>query len=437
MKRFLTLVLFVLVALGAFAEGTVEQSAPRVIRVAWEGADWKAPVQDPWFQGGWLKDNLIPKFERETGIKVIAKEYPTNKPELQDADLKSDEPFDVFTAYSSRVSRLRDLAVDLHKYVPKYVLAKFVPEQLAQWEYNGKLFALPHAGWTAFFCVDKTIADEVGFTGLPADENYDRSWSLDQFNDLIRLVKAQGKAWGSFLFAGDRNGDYWSAYGWIAAFGGRLYKDGQVAFDSPENRAALKYMKWLRDQGYVPPGIAGYTYKDLFDYWKRNEMATCGGNIGFVAQPGLKQQGVDAGLVKELHKGIMMEWPSATGKHVPIMYGPDAVTIIDNGDEQRIKDAELFVEYLTSPDSMYARAGVGKWVPLFDPRKPPEPIQWWKQTDKTMKVAGVFDMAAGQRGQTELRNLWASMLQGYFNGNLTLDEAVAFFTKGAREIISR
>lgn len=435
MRKILAVVLFALIALCAMTEGMEEQTGDRYIRFAYEGIDWECNATDTWYQGGWLLDNLIPQFERETGITVIVTEYPCGKPELQDADLKSDEPFDVFNAYASRISRLMDYSVDLYDYIPEYVLGKFIPAQLEQWVSDGKLFGLPHAGWTAFFCVDTTVTERVGFE-MPDNADYDRSWSIDQFNDLLARVKGRGDGmYGTYLFAGDRNGDYWSAYGFFAGFGAKLYENGRPAFDSPEARQALAYLKWLQTEEHVPPGIAGYMYSDSFNAWKRNAVATIGGNLGHVT--GMKQQGLDAEMVTELHTTAMMEWPSATGNRVPIMYGPDAVCVIDNGDPQRIKDAALFAEYLSSPDSHFARSGLGKWSPLFNARKPAEPLNWWKITSATMKSAGVYDMGAGFEGQTELRNLLATMLQGFFNDDLDIEGAIEFWTDGADRIIGR
>lgn len=442
MKKTAFMISLILAVAGILAWGTASAEYADQIVMGSEGPPngWISnfPEKAPWFQGDWITDNLIPQFESETGIKVDFHPYADQPMQMMADDLQSKTPPDVILAFASRVAALRPYAADLEAYLPSGYLARFNPSFLEAWRYDGKLFALPHVGWTAFYAVDKTLAEQVGAADLlPADDNPDRSWTLNTFKEFLRRVKAANlpDTWGTVLFANGTGGDYWSTYGFLAGFGAKLYDNGRVAIDTPQGRDALEFMRWMVEQGYAPPEVAAYSYRELIDGWQKNRFASSGGNVTWVigGTGGFKATGVTNGFAKTEHKAVHMEWPHVAGlKNTPIMFGPDAVIVIDNGDPARIRAAVKFAtEYLSSDQTHLARMEGVKWSPLAAPPQSPRPgveTPLYRQLTAMIGRSGVWDMGFGITANSALRDLWARLMQLFFNGDLTAGEVTRRFT---------
>jgi len=136
-----------------------------------------------------------------------------------------------------------------------------------------------------------------------------------------------------------------------------------------------------------------------------------------------------------LHEGVLVEWPSSTGKHTPVFYGPDAVMMVDTGDEARMEAAGLLAAALCSEETVRARVGIYKYVPLAEfTRFLPMPREV-EQMTKLINTGGTFNMGAGYEKYRSLRNLWASALQRMFLGVKTPTETAEWFAQRAAPLL--
>jgi len=443
MKRFLILMMMVLLTFSVFAEGQAEEEKPIIFAIV---NDYPAAkVHDADFEGWLYKDRIVAPFTAATGIEVTIRKYTDatdNTAKSLDMDLASGDSSDVILSYGGRVNKFAnaDFGVNLYEALPQEFIDQFAPSALKQFERNGELFTLPMPGWATCMMVNVDLFEEAGVTDiLPADDDPDRSWTIAEFDRAVKAVTALGdEYYGYYLIAKECGGDYW-IMNMLGGFGAKLYEDGKVALNCPAGIEGMEYIHYLHENGYVPYGASGLFDGDMASLYFTGKLGT----RGYVPM------GADAGEISfkdgkndKPFKSILMEYPHIEGvvDGVPPCYGPDATMVIDNGDPVRLAKALKFIEWLAGADSQSVIAkSFAKFSPLTTviTEREPGPIGTAKaQMAQIIKGRGIYDMGVGFPVYNELRQIWLAVFQGMLTNAITPKEAVEEFERRGNKLLS-
>ena len=430
----------ILLTTMAFAEGQQEEEKPLIFAI--EGDGENAKLYD-----GWLyKDNIIPAFEAATGIKIELREYTSvvdSTTQSLDMDLASNESSDVIMNYAGRVNKYAnpDFGINLYEALPKDFTNQFKESALAQFERDGKLYALPMPGWATCLIVNVDLFEQAGVADvLPADEDLDRSWTLAEFDRAVKAISALGDDYyGYYIIAKEAGGDYW-IFNMLGGFGAKLYENGRVALNTPEGIEGMEYIHYLHEKGYVPFGASALGDYDMGALYFSGKL----GMRGYV--PGGVTAGeavVKDGIAAKTFKSILMEYPHKEGigiTGVAPCFGPDAIMIIDNGDPEQIKKAAKFLEHVAGAE---VQTFLQKVSNKFSPLKtagPPEGQdragEAMRQMAQIIKKNGIYDMGIGLPVYNELRQVWLAIMQGMLTNAITPEQAVAEFEERGNKLLS-
>ena len=235
MKKFFLIVLFFLMAFGLIAGGQ-KSADTRPLKLGIEGADFAGMGGSVIFDEyplGYFQSVALPQFERDTALEVLFHVYKGEAAQnikIMDSDLVSDYPADVILSYGGRINRYSNYryGVDLSKYLPAKFLALFKESALEPFQSEGIQYALPISAWATNMIVNKTLIERAGVGHLlPADDSMDRSWTVKEFTEMLKAVKAlDDGSFGFFIIAAMTGGDYW-ILNLFAGFGAEYYKEGE------------------------------------------------------------------------------------------------------------------------------------------------------------------------------------------------------------------
>lgn len=438
--RNLTIILTILLlALPLFAGGQEEVGQLKLGieggHQVWMGRDRKE------FPDGIFVSYLLPKFEAETGISVDLKCYQTDySSKTMDSDLSSDYAPDVLLSYGGRVNKYSNprFGVDLNEYLPAEFMDMFKESALKPFQYEGVQYALPISGWATCMNVNVDLVERAGMGHIiPADDDMDRSWTIEEFTELMKAVKAlDDGSYGFFILAAMTGGDYW-VLNMLAGFGAKYYDQGQIAIDTPEGVEALTYLKWLHDEGYVPPGAAGLSHVERGEMFQRGKIA-CIGGVGTGARD-IPAAGFKNGLIDKPFRCVNMEYPHDPAKMsgTPVCFGPDAAMIIDNGDEARVKAAAKLLMYVAGPEVQECKQVIGYFSPLKESPDLFVDNIYMKWVESIVQKNGTWDQGIGHRYYSDVREIWLAHFQGMLTGVLTPKEGLEKFQRAANSMLGK
>jgi hypothetical protein len=434
----LTFALALILIIGAMAFGSGKGDTEEVsiegltINYGRQGPDWP----NEWFaenelagkwQGKIWGDYLGPKFTEETGINVTVKSLPEgdNTVKVIDTYLASDDPPDIVYIYGGKTAKYgtKRYAVNMRDYLPDAFFDQFIPSAIAQ--FNPKpdevIRILPASAWIVTGTMNADLAREIG-SYVPAKEASDRSWTLEQFEDMARKARDAGK-YATYI-PGSSGG--YDILGWYAAFGATLFdENGNLAINSAEGIAAAKYMKWLDTEQFAWPGSAQNTWGDSIQQFQNTK------EIVFISgTPGRGNKYFDFEII---------EYPRAPGvDKVPVMSGADAWIVFDNktvyGEEKGEAKIRAAIKLL---QAWAGREGVTHHAQLTMGRVMPFPNDVWENEDRIfvkhgvamMKKNGIFDMAMGSPFYNIIRRNLGTAHQSMFTRERTPKEALDWFVK--------
>ena len=376
----------------------------------------------------WLlyRDLFLEGFPYKVEIRNYAADSTTIK---MDADIAGGDAPDVYWDYLGRVNKYANSKYALPINITFEELDDYLPSALAPVMKDGEVYALPGSSWASMMIVNKRLVESVGMGALISDI----SWTIDEFLMVVTEVQEKygSEYYGFPLFAAGTGGDYWSSFGWLAAFGAKLYENGKIVIDSPEGIAALEFMKFMSDSGIAAPGAAGLGYKVSVSAMQAGNFVAAGNSSTAVQKP---QDLLDGSGVTD---AIIMEWPKAPGvDKVPVAVGPDAGMVFAST-KHPIEAMEL-LRYLNSTENQRIMVVVnGRFASKksvgADAVK--DNHSWVTATDIILRN-GVFDTGVGLERYSEVRNLYPPMLQAIFTGELTIQEAVDRFVREGNKVIN-
>lgn len=324
-----------------------------------------------------------------------------------------------------------ELALPIDEYVSAEFLAGWVPGALDIHTQGGHVYGLVGTAWCQMATVNWTLAEDVGLLHLvPSEDDTDPRWSVEDYMTIVRELP-EGY-WATTLFATKASGDYWQL-GFLSGFGAELWKDGQIAINSPKGIQAVQWLADLRE--YAPPGSAGNTYAEMMGNWGAGKNFVCGGSIGY--SRGLEAN-FENGKSDRQYQGMLINFPNMPGEVSQVQMGPDSVVAF-----KRTKYPQLAVELasiVVGFDAQSLRTYDGGRFPTLSAVPYPPNLNPLVGTEyqvllNAVAKGGLMDLGMGSPHYDEIRGMWARTLQAIFLDLATVPDALAEFQDSANAII--
>jgi len=300
---------------------------------------------------------LVSEFNKSNSwgmrVEITAFDSPGLLSEQVRNTLYSGKLPDVLAGYSYQVTSWDKNAktlVDLNAYLEDFVWGLPAEDQAdfypAFWQQvnPGKRLGIPLHRTALGLYYNQTWAKELGYTAPPKT-------SLEFEQQACAAARKNGDETGGWMITPETS----TLVGWMYAFGGSLVSpDGKgYRIDTPENLAALTFLKGLHTQG------CAWTTTQLYpqdDFANRKALFVIGSTTGLASQAAAFQSGATG------DQWTVIPFPEETNSSVPfvspvvIAHGPDLM--ITHTTPERQLAAWLFTRWLVSPEvqSRWVRA---------------------------------------------------------------------------------
>ena len=211
------------------------------------------------------------------------------------------------------------------------------------------------------------------------------------------------------------------AYLW--GFGARFFADGdgsRVVLDTPEGRAALRFLNDLAGSGLAVPGAAGLNDDDMWALWQSGRLAVTGG------YPYLETLAAGADTPFEPY---FVNYPHEKDRPAPPVT-PDthAVAVFASENEAENEMAAQFAEYLAGSGWAVALSrALGDMTVHASLEGELALSEQYAGLKKVMDECGILSYGPAYAGWSALRPLYASELQAMFSGTKTPEQTAADF----------
>jgi ABC-type glycerol-3-phosphate transport system substrate-binding protein len=321
---------------------------------------------------------------------------------------------------------------------------------------DGKVYALPVTVAVNAFAINLTLAEKVGFD-VP-DRDY---LTIDEFVTFSKLIKDSGipDTFGTAIWAAN-TGSQGVTFQWFASFGATFFENSdytKTTINSPEGLQALKFMKYMLDEGFIPPeagvldddeGLALFARGEQGGQWMR-----AGGMLTMITNA------VKQGMLDEPFDLVFMTWPSNFNNGVPMTSGGNTGMVIDSGDDQINALSCRLLELMTGPDAQSKTIAPGAgYVTRYDALEPPQD-PWPESVPLNMEVYeasklydpgfkhytkisdlygkyGSYDIGASTPYAGAIATAWLTVVQPYFAGDISAEDALADFEAKINKIVS-
>jgi len=430
MKRITIALMLILLVSSVWATGkteTVTQNGgfPGTLTLGVQGGDRQAgfdkngkfiPEDERSDDLMYWRDLILAGFPYNVEIRNYAADSTTIK---LDADIAGGDAPDVYWDYLGRVNKYANSKYAVPINLTFEELDDYLPSSLIPVMKDGELYALPGTFWAAIMVVNKTLIESVGLGNILAD----RSWTISEYLMVVDTVQQKygDEYYGYVLFAAGTGGDYWSSFGWMSAFGAKLYDNGKIVVDSEEGIKALEFMQLMNESGIAMPGAAGLDYKANLSAMVNGNVVAAGNSSNIAFTPLELKDG--SGFIE----AYIMEWPRAPGiTEVPVAVGPDAGMVFAST-QHELESKEL-LRYINSTkvQQMICKAN-GRFASRKSIGNVVKNNPAWITATDIINRNGTFDTGVGLEKYSEVRNLWPPTLQAIFTGELTVTEAIKRF----------
>jgi multiple sugar transport system substrate-binding protein len=231
---------------------------------------------------------LVPEFEKLTGIKVLMEIYSQDEfMNKRLIDLSSGAgTFDVVMIDQAIVQYARAGWIEpLDTYfadsklidINQYDMTDFLPSMIKEGKVDGKLYGLPVTAAVQMLFYRKDVLEE---NGLKVPETFD-----ELYNTAVAINKPGEMA--GMLLRGEKIHCAWSSVGFVWAYGGRIFDDPnnpkKSMFNSPQAAEGITmYAKLLQDAG--PRGVGNYTWYEALADFQQGKAAMYIDNAPFMSQ---------------------------------------------------------------------------------------------------------------------------------------------------------
>ncbi len=412
-------VVLALFAWTAYGEGRAEAKPMEIVVLHApttkipENTIYKGPLK-----GGDLWTAALSQVRPDITVRKIAVDLSTGAAMTMDALVASGQAPDVYLDAAMRTAKymVPGFALALDKYVGDW--DDFFPGGLDAVRRGGKIYGIPWATWLTTMNTNTDLLARAGYEVKPG-------WSIEDFLAMCRKVKALGDgSSGTYLFAGNQSSDQWWMP-WFAAFGARYYAVGDYSrntLNSPQAVAALKFMKSLVDEGYVPRGAASNTDTEALTAFKAGKIATGSMQAAHAVGSGFRYR--------------FVEFPRAPGvAPVGAAAGLTSIIVHESKDEARNKAAALVAWTMTSPEAQ--RLNVYIVAGSYMSRKSVTDKGLLNERDDeilgVMHKNGVLDMGITMPKFTPIRAMMFPLLQQFYTGKMSAEDVLKTYEANVNE----
>jgi len=379
----------------------------------------------------------LPGYEDRTKnvgdyLKLIADEYTKLHPEvtfdvlaLNAAD-GTTQQLDVEIAGGN----VPNVMFDQDKFSSKYKgkgLLETLDGYLTQEERNDFISgALPDKGaWKIpmyfspkLIALNKTLFEKAGAANLlPKPDS--RNWTTDEYLKALQAVNNPPSVYATILFAKTPSAQE-SIMGYFWPFGAQMFKPGdygQMALNSPEGLAALKFYKGLLDSKLTVPSPAGLTDDDMWAMFEKQQLAVA------PEVPLFESMAKDNGF-----EVYYVAYPHPPGKDKsPMATFTESMTVFKNDDANVVEASVKFAKYVADV-----------WGPVLAATRDSFPLRN-SQTDKVelssekkavlelIRKEGMIQIGQDLPQWNDIREKYVEMDQMVFLNNKTPEEALKWF----------
>lgn len=292
---------------------------------------------------------------------------------------------------------------------------------------DGSYYMYPLSTAAFFMAVNKGYLEDAGAMDCINLEG-DRTWTTDQFEQMMEKLNAKGYNGGT-VFCSGQGGDQGTR-----AFVANLYDSSITNDDITEYtindeggvKAMTKIKEWV-DKGYMLNGSSYNGGEDVDQFAAGNTAFTTLWSPGLASQrtETLKENGIEA---------IALPFPSEDGTPA-LEYLVNGFCVFDNGDAARAEASRKFIDFLCN-DSEWGPKNVVK-TNVFPVRSSMGDLY---NGDADMKFYSSLTKYYSPYyntidGFAEMRTYWFPMLQAVLNGDAEPKAALDDFVKNANEAI--
>lgn len=441
MKRWIIVLLVLCLFIPAIALGEGKKEEPIEITMVHGFGDYYTFIWD--------------RFEAETGAEII---YVPKGGGVVAVDvlIAAKEPPNLFFSTPGDVGKfiIPGFTLELtEENIPE--IGQFKKGALDPYTRDGKVYALPVTVAVNAFAINLTLAEKVGFD-VP-DRDY---LTIDEFTAFSKLIRDSGikDTFGTAIWAGNP-GSQGVTFQWFAAFGATFFENSdytKTTINSPEAVQTMKYIKYMLDEGFIPPEAGVLDDDEGLGLFARGQQGgqwmRAGGMLTMITNA------VKQGMLDEPFDLVFMTWPSNYNAGVPMTSGGNTGMVIDSGDPEINRLACRFLEMMTGPDAQSRTIAPGAgYVTRYDALEPPQDV--WPESINVIQEAyekakgydpgfvhytkiselyeayGSYDIGGSTPFSGAIAQTWLTVIQPYLAGETTAEDAIADFEVKINKII--
>ncbi|MDD3839905.1 MAG: sugar ABC transporter substrate-binding protein [Clostridia bacterium] len=388
---------------------------------------------------GDFENEIIADFEEENpNIKVKIEMIPWNGgPEKVNVAIASNNTPDILFDYPGRIIGygiqgalvpLDDIMEDVKSEIPENLLRDC--------QYDGKTYMYPNGAAAIGIAVNLDFFKEIGKEDLLPLDKEDRTWTLEEFEAVLKAVKDSGKdVYPSVIYAGNEQGDSSMRMFIQSAFDAELISDDhtEITFNDENAVKGLEWMINAYKDGLFAPGAESAVSMDSIETFFQGKSAI---NIIASAQHhGLHETYIADGKAEEF-EWVLFPPPSAEGKDPKAEVQLSGYCVFDNKDEAKAEAAKKLVKFILDSDKYREESvkATGQ-IPVRNTITGLYENEDYIFSEKLLKYAA--DTAYTANNYAGLRTKWYPNIQGALTDKMTAQEALDAFAKEGTEEINK
>ena len=208
---------------------------------------------------------------------------------------------------------------------------------------DGKVYTLPFHQLQNTLMVNREMMEAAGLEAYIPEDDAVACWSTEEFRLICReLAKSltDENTFAFMMYAANNQGDS-HIMTLLRAYGCPLYdKNGNFTVNTPEGIRALEWIREMDEQELIPRGAENLELLDCINLFYNRQLAICVGNLTNMWDT--RNRGIDA---------FAANFPSLDGEGY-CAASTNGFCLFDNGDEEKIRVAKDFLQYLYTDEEL-------------------------------------------------------------------------------------
>ncbi len=297
---------------------------------------------------------------------------------------------------------------------------------LAACKYDDKVYMYPQGSAPFLMAFNKTMLEKHGLLDMINLEG-DRSWTLEQYETLLRALKEKGEM-GAVIFARTQGGDQGTRAYLANLYGGSVLNEDMTEY-TLNNDAGVKALDWVVNMCNEELLINGSAYDGTGAI---DEF--CSGRVSHTIlwSPGLLK--TRAAELEEMEiETVFVPFPS-TAQTYHLEFLAAGMCVFDNGDPAKIEAAKKFVDFVCN-DEVWGPANLestGNFSPRASVKVESDNPEVLYAASTNANYGAYYNTVTGF---AEMRTFWFPALQAALNGEVTAQQAMDDFVAKANETL--